>query len=80
MPRKIPAARSVEIVALPVYALNDLQAFRNELFNIAETIDPTTAPLLSIRKHEQARRRALAKVFRLLGEQVDRSLGVVQSQ
>ncbi|MFD0324756.1 hypothetical protein [Lysobacter gummosus] len=45
----------------------------------AHTLDPATSPCPSPRKPEQARHRALASVFRVWADQVDRSLGAVRS-
>lgn len=75
MPRKIPSAPQADTIVLPVDAYLELQAFHAELIGIAHTIDPADAPTSpAVRKHEQSRRRALAKVFRLWAEQIDRSL------
>lgn len=74
MPRKIPTTPHADNVVLPVDAYLELQAFHAELIGIAHTIDPTDTPPPTIRKHEQSRRRTLAKVFRLWAEQIDRSL------
>lgn len=80
MPRKTrPAPCANHIVVLPVDAYLELQAFHDELVGIAQTIDPAGTPPPSVRKHEQSRRRALAKVFRLWAEQMDRSLSAMRT-
>jgi len=78
MPRKTPTTPHADNVVLPVDAYLELQAFHDELAGIAHTIDPADAPPPTIRKHEQSRRRALAKVFRLWAEQIDRSLSAMR--
>lgn len=78
MPRKSTPSPQAHTIVLPVDAYLELQAFHAELVGIAHTIDPTDAPLPTIRKHEQSRRRALAKVFRLWAEQIDRSLSTMR--
>lgn len=79
MSRKAKPAAHASTVEFPVDALLELKALQNELISIAQTIDPadTSSPLV-VRKHEQARRRALAKVFRLWAEQMDRSLSTMR--
>ncbi|ALN57129.1 hypothetical protein GLE_1775 [Lysobacter enzymogenes] len=59
---------------LPLDAYLELQKFHDELVGIADTIDPAAAPLPGVRKPEQSRRRALARVFRLWAQQIERSL------
>ncbi|WP_157477129.1 hypothetical protein [Lysobacter sp. Root690] len=78
MPRTSRPTSQADNVVLPVDAYLELQAFHAELIGIAHTIDPTDAPPPTIRKHEQSRRRALAKVFRLWAEQIDRSLSAMR--
>lgn len=78
MPRKTPSAPRADSVVLPVDAYLELQAFHDELVGIAHTIDPTTEAAPAVRKPEQSRRRALAKVFRLWAEQMDRNLKAIR--
>jgi len=79
MSRKTPPATCVGELILPVDAFLELRAFHDELISLARTIDPATPPTLTARKAEQSRRRALAKVFRLWAEQMDRSLKTIRS-
>lgn len=73
MPRKSPSAFCADSVVLPLDAYLELQKFHDELVGIADTIDPAThSP--GVRKPEQSRRRALARVFRLWARQIERSL------
>ncbi|QWP75983.1 hypothetical protein J5226_20630 [Lysobacter sp. K5869] len=74
MPRKSPSASRADSVVLPLDAYLELQKFRDELVGIADTIDPVATPLPGVRKPEQSRRRALARVFRLWAQQIERSL------
>lgn len=74
MPRKSPSATRADSVVLPLDAYLELQKFHDELVGIADTIDPAAAPLPGARKPEQSRRRALARVFRLWAQQIERSL------
>ncbi|QCW25804.1 hypothetical protein FE772_09140 [Lysobacter enzymogenes] len=74
MPRKSPSALGADSVVLPLDAYLELQKFHDELVGIADTIDPAAAPLPGVRKPEQSRRRALARVFRLWAQQIERSL------
>jgi len=74
MPRKSPSASRADSVVLPLDAYLELQKFHDELVGIADTIDPAAAPLPGVRKPEQSRRRALARVFRLWAQQIARSL------
>lgn len=78
MPRKTPTTPHTDNLVLPVDAYLELQAFHDELVGIAHTIDPADTAPPTIRKHEQSRRRALAKVFRLWAEQIDRSLSAMR--
>ncbi len=73
MPRKSPSASRADSVVLPLDAYLELQKFHDELVGIADTIDPAT-PLPYVRKPEQSRRRALARVFRLWAQQMQHSL------
>lgn len=79
MPRRTPSATHADYVLLPADAYHGLEAFRDELIDIAQTIDPTTAPSPEIRKPEQSRRRALARVFRLWADQVHGNLQAARS-
>lgn len=79
MSRKTPSASRADSVVLSVDAYLELQAFHDELVSIAQTIDPVDVPIPSPRKPEQSRRRALAKVFRLWADQVNRSLSGMRS-
>lgn len=79
MSRKTQPTTRVGEVILPIDAFLELQAFRDELISLARTIDPATTSSLAPRKPEQSRRRALAKVFRLWAEQMDRSLKAIRS-
>ncbi|KRB02451.1 hypothetical protein [Lysobacter sp. Root690] len=79
MSRKTQPITCVGEVILPIDAFLELQAFREELVSLARTIDPATTSGLTARKPEQSRRRALAKVFRLWAEQMDRSLKTIRS-
>lgn len=74
MSRKTTPAMHAETIVSPADAFVELKTLHDELVSIARTIDPTDAPPPTIRKHEQSRRRTLAKVFRLWAEQIDRSL------
>jgi hypothetical protein len=74
MSRKNPPAALANNVLLPVDAYLDLKAFHDELVGIAHTIDPSGPTNSSVRKHEQSRRRALARVFRLWAGQIERTL------
>lgn len=78
MPQKIMSATHAETILSPADAFVELKTLHDELVRIARTIDPTDAPTPGIRKHEQSRRRALAKVFRLWAEQIDRSLSAMR--
>lgn len=78
MSRKTPTAVFANNVLLPVDAYLDLQAFHDELVGIAHTIDPTDPVATPVRKHEQSRRRALARVFRLWADQIERTLTSVR--
>lgn len=78
MPRKTPTAVFANNVLLPVDAYLDLQAFHDELVGIAHTIDPAYSVATPVRKHEQSRRRALARVFRLWAGQIERTLTSVR--
>ncbi|MEH6416635.1 XAC0095 family protein [Pseudomonas sp. CGJS7] len=80
MPRRTPSAIPADHVLLPVDAYLGLQAFHNELIGIAQTIDPADAPSPAIRKPEQSRRRALARVFRLWADQVHGNLQAIRSK
>jgi len=73
MPRKSPSALCADSVVLPLDAYLELQKFHDELVGIADTIDPADPPA-HVRKPEQSRRRALARVFRLWARQMERSL------
>lgn len=77
MPRKTPTTTHIDCVSLPINALLELQSFHDELIGIAHTIDPPAEAGIPVRKHEQARRRALAKVFRLWAAQIDRNIKMV---
>ncbi|BAV96897.1 XAC0095 family protein [Lysobacter enzymogenes] len=81
MPRRTAPAITADYVLLPADAYHGLQAFRDELIGIAQTIDPaTTTPTPDARsKPEQSRRRALARVFRLWADQVHGNLETVRS-
>lgn len=74
MPRKTPSASHENNIIVPADAYLELQAFHDELVGIADTIDPATAPSSAIRKPELSRRRALATVFRLWADQMNRNL------
>jgi len=78
MPRRTTSATPADYVLLPADAYHGLQAFHDELIGIAQTIDPTT-PSPEIRKPEQSRRRALARVFRLWADQVHGNLQTIRS-
>ncbi|QQQ02753.1 XAC0095 family protein [Lysobacter enzymogenes] len=78
MPRRTAPATRADYVLLPADAYHGLQAFRDELIGIAQTIDPA-ASSLEIRKPEQSRRRALARVFRLWADQVHGNLETIRS-
>ncbi|MEH6415706.1 XAC0095 family protein [Pseudomonas sp. CGJS7] len=78
MPRKTPTAPRASTIELPIDAYLELQAFHNELVGIAHTIDPVDpASAPPVRKSEQSRRRALARVFRLWAGQIERTLASV---
>ncbi|WP_394540511.1 hypothetical protein PRJ39_07985 [Lysobacter enzymogenes] len=80
MPRRTTSAKPADYVLLPADAYHGLQAFRDELIGIAQTIDPATAPTPDLRsKPEQSRRRALARVFRLWADQVHGNLETIHS-
>lgn len=74
MPRKTPTAAFANNVLLPVGAYLDLRAFHDELMGIAHTIDPADPLSSPVRKSEQSRRRALARVFRLWAGQIERTI------
>ncbi|MET4726752.1 hypothetical protein ABIE09_000523 [Lysobacter enzymogenes] len=80
MPRRTAPAIPADYVMLPADAYHGLQAFRDELIGIAQTIDPATAPTSDPRsKPERSRRRALARVFRLWADQVHGNLQTIRS-
>ena len=79
MPRRTTSAIPADYVLLPAESYHGLQAFRDELIGIAQTIDPADAPSPEIRKPERSRRRALARVFRLRADQVHGNLKTVRS-
>ncbi|QWF18242.1 XAC0095 family protein [Lysobacter capsici] len=78
MSRKTMPAAHAETILSPADAFVELKTLHDELVRIAHTIDPADAPAPGIRKHQQSRRRALAKVFRLWAEQIDRSLSAMR--
>jgi hypothetical protein len=79
MPRKTPSAVYADTMLLPVDAYLELQAFHDELVGIAHTIDPADAAAAPpVRKPEQSRRRALARVFRLWAGQIEHTLTSVR--
>ena len=80
MPRRTAPAILANYVLLPADAYHGLQAFRDELIGIAQTIDPATAPTPDLgSKPEQSRRRTLARVFRLWADQVHGNLQTIHS-
>lgn len=75
--KTIPAVHAETSVS-PTDAFVELKTLHDELVSIARAIDPTDSRTSDIRKREQSRRRALAKVFRLWAEQIDRSLSAMR--
>ncbi|MEH6415672.1 XAC0095 family protein [Pseudomonas sp. CGJS7] len=74
MPRKTSPTPLTRTVVVPLDTFLALQAFHDELIGIAGTIDPATAPAPAFAQRDQSRRSALAQVFWLWAEQMDRNL------
>lgn len=79
MARNLTSAAHAGTIVLPVDALLELRTLQYELVSIANTMDHTDASSLLTRKHEKAKRTALAKVFRLWAEPRGRSLSAMRS-
>ncbi|UNP27973.1 XAC0095 family protein [Lysobacter gummosus] len=79
MPRKTPPTPHTRTVVVPIDTFLALQAFYDELIGIAGTIDPVTSAAPAFAQRDQSRRSALAQVFWLWAEQMDRNLKTMRT-